>query len=103
MKKTGIVLIGVFLLFMAGCKKELLPCERDNWGTLKLVNTSSQEVRVYVDGEFTTDLITDSYVEVDYIPAGTHYIHAEQISLGQSWDNTIVILQCDRLNVAFTP
>jgi hypothetical protein len=103
MKNLLIVLAIGAVLSIAGCSKDLPLCERQNWGILKLVNSSSQDVRVYVDGEYTTDVYINSYIEVDHIPAGTHYVHAEQLSTGRSWDNTVVIFQCDRLNVAFVP
>lgn len=103
MKNLLIAGIAGILLFAAGCKRDLLDCEEHHWGTLRLLNSSSQDVRVYVDGNFVADVLTNATVEVNNIPTGNRAVHAEQISLQRVWDSDVFILECERLNLAFTP
>lgn len=103
MKNLIITVVIITLLLAAGCKRDLLDCEVNHWGTLRLLNSSSQDVRVYVDGNFVADVLYNTTVEVSNVPAGFRSVHAEQLSLGQVWDNDVLIEECQRLNLAFTP
>lgn len=92
----------ILMLLASGCKKELADCEEHNWGNLRLLNNSSQNVKVYVDDNYFAELVPGDDFEFDHVGAGTHAIHAEQVSSQLSWDKNVVIIQCQRLNVDFT-
>ncbi len=102
MKKLFYSCFILCLLAMAGCRKPA-DCEMYNWGSLRILNTSSAEVRVYMDGVLLTDVGINREVQVDNIPVGTHTIYAEQnIAQPNSWESYITILRCDRLNISFS-
>jgi hypothetical protein len=102
MKSLMITVALALLLMASGCHKEVVDCEAHNWGNLRLLNSSSQDVRVYIDDSPLATLPIGDEVEFDHISAGYHTIHAEQINTQKTWDNYVTIEQCQRLNLAFT-
>ncbi len=103
MKNISLATLLFVLLGLGACRKPA-DCETYNTGTLRLVNTSSAQVRVYLDNNLLSDVSPNREVEVNSIPVGIHHIFAEQnIAQPNSWESDITVLRCDRLNVAFTP
>jgi outer membrane murein-binding lipoprotein Lpp len=98
-----VVIAGIFgVLFLTGCRKEQ-DCEMYNTGTIRLVNSSNAQVRVYLDNTLLSEVSQNRQVEVNGIAAGQHHIYAEQlINQPNSWESDITVLRCDRLNVGFT-
>ncbi|HLP18662.1 MAG TPA: hypothetical protein VK174_00095 [Chitinophagales bacterium] len=91
------------LLFASGCRREVIDCEANRWGILRLSNTSSQDVRVYIDDVLFADLPVYSEVEYNHIASGYHHIYAQQVNSQLTWESYVTVLDCERLNVAFTP
>ncbi|HLP51342.1 MAG TPA: hypothetical protein VK154_10690 [Chitinophagales bacterium] len=103
MKKYAVLAAFATLLFASGCQREVLDCEANRWGILRLSNTSSQNVRVYIDDVLFADLPVYSEIEYNRIASGYHYIYAEQVNSQLTWENYVTVRDCERLNLAFTP
>lgn len=100
--KTKIGALFLLMVSISACHKPA-DCETYNTGSVRLVNTSSAQVRVYLDNNLLSDVSQNREVEISNIPVGAHHIYAEQnIAHPNSWESDITVLRCDRLNVAFT-
>lgn len=90
------------LVLVSACNKDLPDCQAHNWGTLRLLNSSSEDVRVFVDDQPFATVLSGTEIEFDHVAGGYHTVHAEQINTQRIWDNSITIVQCQRFNLAFT-
>lgn len=55
------------------------PCEKDDFGTVKLINTSTNPYNIYVDGKFLTT-INGGYEQKLKLKSGSHRLKCEQVS-----------------------
>jgi hypothetical protein len=56
-----------------------LPCEKNDFGAIKLINTSSNPYNLYVDGKFLTT-INGRYEQTINLKSGSHRLKCEQVS-----------------------
>lgn len=99
MKK--IVFILAFVALLAGCKKSepLADCEVNKTGSIKVVNSSANPYRLYVDGTFYGNVPGNANFTIETIGAGAgKFVFVEQISgylvFPSTFQNSLTVNQC---------
>jgi len=83
--KTKLLGVVLFALSVIGCQDDSVlspkePCERDQTGTLKVNNTSSNPYDIYIDGEYVKRVPGKSNVGEIPIKQGSRKLRAIQVS-----------------------
>lgn len=107
------LLLFTLFLFALACRKEpvesneplKLPCEIDNFGSVKLINQQSYGINVYLDGNYIENVAASSEKLIGGINAESYIVKGIQsdgfILFPDEYNGSVTVNQCRTSNITF--